>query len=58
MTEAEINTFIEEFEQYNDPWTIEEVQSVYGDKTLEYAITDRHACLSHLMNIIKTVSGL
>ena len=53
MTEAEINTFIEEFEQYNDHWTTEEVQRVYGDKTLEYAITDRHGCLNHMMNIIK-----
>ena len=58
MTEVEINTFIEEFEQYNDHWTTEEVQRVYGDKTLEYAITDRHACLNHMMNITKTVSGL
>lgn len=58
MTEAEINTFIEEFEQYNDNWTTEEVQRVYGDKTLEYAITDRHGCLNHMMNIIKTVSGI
>ena len=58
MTEAEINMFIEEFEQYNDHWTTEEVQIVYGDKTLEYAITDRHGCLNHMMNIIKTVSGI
>ncbi len=58
MTEAEINTFIEEFEQYNDHWTTEKVQRVYGDKTLEYAIADRHACLNHMMNIIKTVAGL
>lgn len=46
MTKEEIQTFIEEMENHNDPWTEDEVKDVYGDQSLEDALTDRLSALS------------
>ena len=43
MTTEEINTFIETMEEFGDPWTVDQVKDVYGDNSLEEAITDRKA---------------
>lgn len=55
MNTIEINTFIEDMENYGDYWTEEQVKEVYGDKTLKEALNDRYACLSIMGNIVGTV---
>ncbi len=52
MTKVEIDTFIETMGELNDPWTQEQVQEVYGDQTLEEALTDRKSSVSKLADII------
>ena len=51
MTNAEALTFIETFEDIGDIWTVD----VYGDTSLDDAIADRKASLSHLVDIAETV---
>lgn len=55
MTKVEIDTFIETMEEFNDVWTPEQVLEVYGDKTLEEALTDRKSAISSLADIIGNV---
>ena len=38
MNKVEIDTFIETTGEFGDVWTIEQVQDVYGDKTLSEAL--------------------
>ena len=38
MNKVEIDTFIETTGEFGDVWTIEQVQDVYGDKTLSDAL--------------------
>lgn len=52
MTKVEIDTFIETMGELNDPWTQEQVQEVYGDQTLEEALSDRKSSVSKLADII------
>lgn len=52
MTDLEINTFIEIMGEIGDDWTPEEVQEVYGDKTLEEALIDRKSALSKYAAIV------
>ena len=59
MTDAEINTFIEEFEMRNDPWTYDQVKgSNYNNMTLADAILSRHSALNDRDNILRIVSCL
>lgn len=55
MTNTEALTFIETFEDIGDIWTVEQVMDVYGDTSLDDAIADRKASLSHLVDIAETV---
>lgn len=55
MTKVEIDTFIETMEEFNDVWTPEQVLEVYGDKTLEEALTDRKSAIFSLADIIGNV---
>lgn len=55
MSNTEALTFIETFEDIGDIWTVEQVMDVYGDTSLDDAIADRKASLSHLVDIAKTV---
>lgn len=55
MTNAEALTFIETFEDIGDIWTVEQVMDVYGDASLDDAIADRKASLSHLVDIAETL---
>lgn len=55
MTKSEALIFIEMFEDIGDIWTTEQVLDVYGDTSLDDAITDRKASLSHLVDIAETV---
>lgn len=55
MSNTEALTFIETFEYIGDIWTVEQVMDVYGDTSLDDAIADRKASLSHLVDIAETV---
>lgn len=55
MTKSEALIFIEMFEDIVDIWTVEQVMDAYGDFSLEDAIADRKASLSHLVDIAETV---
>lgn len=59
MNKKEINTFIEKMESIGDLWTSEQVQKVYGDKSLEDALLDRKRSINmHLDNIVNIFSSL
>lgn len=51
----EISTFIEEMEAIGDEWTPKQVEDVYGDCSLEEALTDRKASLGVFFDIIGKV---
>lgn len=55
MTTEEINTFIETMEEFGDPWTVDQVKDVYGNKSLEDAINDRKASNVMFTSIIGTI---
>lgn len=55
MTKSEALIFIEMFKDIRDIWTVEQVMDAYGDFSLEDAIADRKASLSHLVDIAETV---
>lgn len=55
MNKSEINQFIEEMEEIGDEWTPEEVESVYGEKSLEEAINDRKGSVGIFFDIIGKV---
>ena len=40
------------FVVFGDVWTVEQVQDVYGDKSLDEALADRRASYEHMSNII------
>ena len=52
MTKAEILTFIEEMEAIGDKWTPEQVESVYGNYTLERALSERKASVGMYLDIL------
>lgn len=52
MNKIEIDTFIETTGEFGDAWTVEQVQDVYGDKSLDEALADRRASYEHISNII------
>lgn len=59
MTDVEINTFIEELEMRNDPWTYDQVKnSNYNNMTLKDAIDARHCALNDRDNILRITAGL
>ncbi|MCD8018727.1 MAG: hypothetical protein LUF92_03830 [Clostridiales bacterium] len=55
MTRQEIDTFIETMEEIGDEWTLEDVERVYGDDSLEDALADRKASVAIFGDIIGTV---
>ena len=55
MTDIEINTFIERMEEIGDLWEPEDVERVYGDRSLEDALDDRMADMSAFASIIGTI---
>lgn len=52
MRKKDIRIFIEAMEEIGDNWTEEQVEEVYGDKSLEEALEDRKANVENLMDII------
>ena len=55
MKKKDIDAFIEEMELIGDEWTSEQVEDVYGDSTLEEALTDRKSSLGTFFDIIGKV---
>ena len=55
MTKIDIDTFIERMEEIGDVWEPEDVERVYGDRTLEDALEDRMGDMMAFGNIISTV---
>ena len=55
MTKAEISEFIERMEEIGDLWEPEDVERVYGDRSLEDALDDRMADMSAFASIIGTI---
>lgn len=52
MNKIEIDTFIETTGEFGDDMDREQVQDVYGDKSLDEALADRRASYEHMSNII------
>ena len=55
MTDIDVQTFIERMEELGDVWEKEDVERVYGDKSLDQALSDRMGDLNTFGNIIATV---
>ena len=55
MTKSEINTFIERMEEIGDIWEEEDVERVYGSRSLEEALNDRMSDMTAFANIIGTI---
>lgn len=57
MTKNEINEFVESMKELGDEWTEEQVIDVYGDKSLDEALSERKNTVNMLLNnIAKIVS--
>lgn len=55
MNKQDVAEFIEEMEAIGDIWTPEQVEDVYGDTTLDEALTDRKSSLGIFFDIIEKV---
>ena len=55
MKKEDINAFIEEMEMIGDIWELEDVERVYGNTTLESAISDRKSSIGTFFDIIGKV---
>lgn len=57
MKKQDIITFIEECESIGDKWTVEQVEDVYGDSTLDEALADRKTTIGmYFDNIAKVIN--
>lgn len=52
MTKSEINNFIETMKQIGDEWTPDQVEEIYGDKTLDEALSSRKKQVSTFLNAL------
>lgn len=55
MKKNDIEAFIEEMEAIGDVWTPEQVEDVYGNSSLDEALSDRKAALGIFFDIIDKV---
>lgn len=55
MNKSEIDEFIEQMEELGDEWNEEQVERVYGDMSLEDAITKRRSELGSFFDILGTI---
>ena len=55
MKKRDVAEFIEEMEAIGDDWTPEQVEDVYGDYTLEDALTDRKKSLESFFDMVGKV---
>lgn len=58
MDSIDVKAFIEAMHDMGDDWEAEDVERVYGDKTLEEALADRRNDMASFANIIGTVLNL
>ncbi|MBR5500641.1 MAG: hypothetical protein IKV74_03850 [Clostridia bacterium] len=52
MNKMEMNDFIEKMGSVGDEWTLEQVEDVYGNMTLEEALVDRKKSLDIFFGIL------
>lgn len=52
MTRTEINTFIETMSEIGDEWTPDQVEEIYGDMSLDEALSSRQAQVSSFLNAL------
>ncbi len=52
---TEMYIFMEEMEAIGDTWTLEEVERVYGNSTLDEALADRKGAMGMFFNAIESV---
>lgn len=57
MEKTEIKTFIEFMGSMGDNWTEEDVERVYGNKTLSEALIDRHGRVQEFLDYIHNDFG-
>lgn len=58
MRKQDIQTFIEEMDDMGDKWTEEQVEEVYGNKSLDEALDSRRSEVNmHLNNIANAFLG-
>ena len=55
MKKREMYIFMEEMEAIGDTWTLEEVERVYGNSTLDEALADRKGSMGMFFNAIESV---
>ncbi|MCR5143074.1 MAG: hypothetical protein K6C68_11225 [Ruminococcus sp.] len=55
MTANEIDIFIEEMDHMGDHWEKDQVENVYGDRSLEDALDDRKSSIAAYNQIIATI---
>ena len=55
MTKAEIEIFIERMEETGDVWEPDDVERVYGDRSLNDALEDRMGDMMAFGNIMAAV---
>ena len=55
MTKQERQEFIERMEEIGDIWEDEDVERVYGNRSLEDALNDRMGDMHTFGNIINTI---
>lgn len=52
MTRTEINTFIETMGEIGDEWTPDQVEEIYGDMSLDEALSSRQTQVSSFLNAL------
>ena len=55
MNKKDIEVFIEEMKTIGEEWTPEQVEDVYGNSTLDEALSDRKSSLGSFFDIIERV---
>lgn len=59
MNKSEMEFFIEEMSAIGDEWTLDQVEEVYGDKSLDEALEDRRSLVGmHLGNIASLIGSV
>ena len=59
MKKSEMEIFIEVMSAIGDDWTLEQVEEVYGDKSLDEALENRKSLLNmHLGNVASLIGSI
>ncbi len=57
MNKTEIHIFIDEMKHIGDVWEPDDVERVYGDKTLDEALADRKEAIDDMTNILNIITN-